>query len=168
MVTELRAAKPADPGLAVSAPSRAGGRARGHPRRSLTLSRFSFFSSARRVSPPPHARPGQGTSFFLDLSLALRVPVPLQTRNARSLHHLSPLSPDSAPGSAGSPSLGHRGRRCPPQAPPQLAPRTGLNPPLISPRLVPLSPTTCRRSHCFAALLTCGPAQTCSAGAAAD
>lgn len=151
MVTELRAAKPADPELCVCSLRGRAGTWASPPLSRPRPASLSFPQLAGCLPLPTHGQPG--TSFFLDLSLALGVPVPLQTRNALS----SPISarsvPDSAPGVGGlltSATAGHSvptlGLRAP-----QLAPRTGLSPavsqglfPPLPNSSLPADPLLCR------------------------
>lgn len=120
---------------------------------------FSFLSSARRVSPPPHARPAG--DLFLPRSLP-RTPRPSPSPNPqRALFtHLSPLSPGLRPRGRRSPNLGHRG----PLGAHPRAPRSPTRPsdrtqPCGLPRLVPPSPQLqpARRSPALPRSLPLGP-----------
>lgn len=128
VVTELRAAKPADPGAwgqGRCACAHSGeGRARWHPRaRSVALGQLLFPSSARRGSlgrPPPPARwPGIFPSLFLHPSRALLVQV-LPPNPVLA----APWVPASAPRSAvSSPFLGRFGLLCGRRWAPSIAAR---------------------------------------------
>lgn len=119
---------------------------------------FSFLSQLAECLPlPTHGQPG--TSFFRDLSLGLRVPVPLQTRNALS----SPISarsvPDSAPGVGGLPTSATAGHSVPTRAPRSPTRPSDRTQPCGLPRLVPPSPQLqpARRSPALPRSLPLGP-----------
>lgn len=128
VVTELGAAKPSDPELCVCTLRGRAGTWASPPRSRPRSASLSFPQLAGCLPFPTHGQPG--TSLFLDLSLALRVLVPLQIQDAFSSPVAARSVPDSAPGVGGlltSATAGHSvptlGLRAP-----QLAPRTGLSP----------------------------------------
>ena len=116
-------------------------------------------------SLPLPTRGQPGTSLFLDRSLALRVPVPLQIHDALSSPFAARSVPDSAPGIGDlrgrrSPQLGHRGPLCAhPRAPRSPTRPSDRTQPCGLPGLVPPSPQlqSARRSPALPRSLPLGP-----------
>lgn len=101
---------------------------------------FSFLSSARRVSPLPHARPAGDLPLPRSLP---RTPRPSPSPNPRRdlFTRRSPLSPGLRPRGRRSPNLGHRGPLCAhPRAPRSPTRPSDRTQPCSLPRLVSPSP----------------------------
>ena len=101
---------------------------------------FSFLSSARRVSPLPHARPAGDLPLPRSLP---RTPRPSPSPNPRRVlfTRRSPLSPGLRPRGRRSPNLGHRGPLCAhPRAPRSPTRPSDRTQPCSLPRLVSPSP----------------------------